>query len=456
MQLVIAFFLLLAVAAHEWPSPLGLESDSHRLWAVVFVQVLLSGVACCGWGRLLHRQPWFPLLCWTVGSTIVTVGLGWSQWVSQHWGTVPSLGALLILGPHLASLLFVWAVPLTLAHRGTPPSPARHPTCWRSSVWNPLLTRIQWQLFPILLPLAIVLIARDLLEQSSLWHQLTTTWQIGLLSTASMLVVLLIFPSVLKFWLPTGPLPHTDLQKLVDRTDRELQLKLSETAEWQTGHRLANALVLGWLPGTRRILISDVLCWALTPPQLFAVFLHEAGHLKHHHLWWRLSVIVLAGEVLLLGSIATQRELNLDQVGISPDALLAILGMIGLLLLTALLMGYVSRALEFEADSFALEYMKAMRTDLAGSPAATDFSAGPDDLISAIRSTAELTGISPDQVTWMHPSISERIERLRLCQTSPTMLLVMRRRLRVLKAALFGVIVLCAIVLALHEWAWNT
>lgn len=455
MQFLIAFALLLAIAAHEWPSPLAGVPDTHRLWAVISVQTLLSGVACCGWGRWGQWSPgqtWFPVLCWLCGSLIVTLGLGWSQWVAHHCGAIHAGSAVLILGPHLASLVLVWAVPLAVRHDGSGSVTGQKiADRWRSVVSH-LRVLFQWQLVPILLPLLTVLVARDLLEQSTVWRQLTWTMQVGVLAGSSMLVVLLGFPYLIKFWLPTKPFSNPEFQRRVDEAGQRLGLKLRETVEWQTQRRIANALVLGWLPGTRRILISDVLSWALTTPQLFAVFLHEAGHLKHQHLWWRLSVIVLAAEVLLLGSIATQRELE-PAGGAMNDMFLATVGMIGLLLLTALLMGFVSRALEFEADGFVLEYHHVEQIN--GREANTHGSPAPEDLIVAIRCTAELTGMALTHVTWMHPSIAERIERLQLCHASPRLRHVMKRRLRILKVTLLGAVLLCAGLLAMHGLVWT-
>ncbi|MDP1559789.1 MAG: M48 family metalloprotease, partial [Pirellulaceae bacterium] len=118
-----------------------------------------------------------------------------------------------------------------------------------------------------------------------------------------------------------------------------------------------------------------------------------------------------------------------------------------------LLMGFVSRALEYEADGFVLEYNQTTRTSDMESNAQT--SVTPDDLITAIRCTAELTGMALTHVTWMHPSIAERIERLQHCQTSPVLRQVMKRRLRVLKAKLLGAVLLFAGLLAMHGLVWT-
>ncbi len=458
MQCLIAFALLLAIAANEWPSPFVGVTDTHRVWAVVLVQTLLSALAGCGCDRLGPGpsnpiRTWFPILCWLAGSLIVTLGLGWSQWVANHYGMIDVGSAVLILVPHLASLVVVWAVPLALGEgrskSGTRPSMTDR---WRV-IGSHLRVRFQWQLLPILLPLLTVLIARDLLERSVLWQQLNWTMQVGVLAGASMLIVLLGFPYLIKCWLPTKPFADPDFQRCVDDAGARLGLNLRESVEWQTQMKIANALVLGWLPGTRRILISDVLCWALTPRQRFAVFLHEAGHLKRHHLWWRLSVIVLAAEVLLLGSIASQPELNWANPQESFRVFLATLGLLGLMLLTALLMGLVSRALEFEADAFVLEYDRGTpSSELEPKSLSLNL---PDDLIAAIRCTADLTGTPLTHVTWMHPSIAERIERLRFCHASPILRKLVQRRLRVLKGMLLGSILLLASLLALHGLVWT-
>lgn len=453
MQFLIAFVLLLAIAANEWPTPLAGVPDMHRIWVVLAVQVLLSGIACCRWGRWEPCRSWFPMICWTMGSLIVTVGLGWSQWVAARFGSFQTGSALVVLLPHLASLVLVWVVPLAVSvetSRGQTGSSL-------ASLWTTILShlrvRFQWQLLPILLPLLTVLTLRDVLEQSQTWQSLTWTLQIRILASASMMVVLLGFPIVIKWWLPSQPFSDSPFQHQLDSTARRLKLGLREVAEWQTQQRIANALVLGWLPGTRRILISDVLNWALTKPQLYAVFLHEAGHLKHHHLWWRLSVIILAGQILLLGSIATEREFKIVGPAVPPDMFLAIFGLVGLLLLTGLLMGLVSRALEFEADGFALQQLKA--TDEQDSMCGESSANRLEDLVTAIRSTAELTGVSLSRSTWLHPSVADRIRRLRFCDASPVLFDLMQRRLRILKFSLLTVILLCATLLALHGLVWT-
>lgn len=452
MQFLIAFVLLLAIAANEWPTPLAGVPDGHRIWVVLAVQLLLSGMACCRWGRWEPCRSWYPMFCWTLGSLIVTVGLGWSQWVASRFGSFQTLIAIVVLLPHLASLLLVWIVPLVVsAETSRSQTDSRLASLW-ATILSHLRVRFQWQLLPILLPLLTVLALRDVLEQSQTWQSFTWTLQIGILATASMMVVLLGFPIVIKWWLPSRSFADSHFQHQLDSTARRLKLGLSEVAEWQTQQRIANALVLGWLPGTRRILISDVLNWALTKPQLYAVFLHEAGHLKHHHLWWRLSVIILAGQILLLGSIATEREFKNTGPDASPDMFFAILGLLGLLLLTGLLMGLVSRALEFEADGFALQQLKATDEQkfVCGEPSANRL----EDLVTAIRSTAELTGASVARSTWLHPSVADRIQRLRWCDASPVLYESMQRRLRILKFSLLTVILLCTALLALHGSVW--
>ncbi|MBL8892788.1 MAG: M48 family metalloprotease [Planctomycetaceae bacterium] len=460
MQFLIAFVLLLAIAANEWPTPLTGVPDNHRIWGVLSVQLLLSGLACFRWGRWEPTRSWYPMICWTLGSLIVTVGLGWSQWVAARFGTFQTGSAIVVLLPHLASLVLVWVIPLTFAAVATPSRTDRNWAHRWATILGHLRVRFQWQLLPILLPLLTVLVMRDVFEQSHTWQSLTWTLQIGILASASMMVVLLGFPVVIKWWLPTQPFADALFQKHLDSTARQLKLKLREVAEWNTQQRIANALVLGWLPGTRRILISDVLSWALTKRQLYAVFLHEAGHLRHHHLWWRLSVIVLAGQILLLGSIATEREFDLVEPNAKPEMFLAILGLVGLLLLTGLLMGLVSRALEFEADGFALHQLKALgppepTTDKSDSSGREGADSRIEDLITAIRSTAELTGISLTHSTWLHPSVNDRIQRIRLCFASPVLHELMQRRLRILKFSLMTVILLCAGLLAMHGLLWT-
>ena len=60
---------------------------------------------------------------------------------------------------------------------------------------------------------------------------------------------------------------------------------------------MANAAVIGLLPGWRYVLLSDRLIETMTDAEIEAVFAHELGHIVHNHMAW----LVVFFAILILG-----------------------------------------------------------------------------------------------------------------------------------------------------------
>ena len=69
---------------------------------------------------------------------------------------------------------------------------------------------------------------------------------------------------------------------------------------WPTNGTIINAMVVGFTPGTRRIFLTDKIIQDLPEDELMAVFFHEAGHAKHHHLPLLLMLFFYVNPVLAL------------------------------------------------------------------------------------------------------------------------------------------------------------
>jgi len=482
IQFLIAIPLLLAIAAAEWPTPagwLGPTPTPTDLWAGLGLHVLLPAVALLAWQSCLPSRPFrgvphptwtnfnhvhLPLVAWSVASLSLTWVWGWSHWVTRTTDDHGLWGTTLILLPHLFGLQWVWTSPALprLWHA----SGASERPVWR--LWQQLgadlLSRLQWYLLPVLLPLIVVVAGRECLESMAFWGQLDGLSQVITLTVGSMTVVWLAFPLVLRCLLPTRPLDDITLRDWIQQTSRSLRLGCREIACWETQQRIANAMVLGGLPGCRQILISDLLCGVLTRSELYAVFLHEAGHLRRRHLGWRMVTLALATQPLLL----SLQQAHVDGAPLAHDSLAGLaqglLAFFCWFAVSLLLLGYVSRALEFDADAFAVEHalhhprqaavpcpppQASQRTNPTDSPLAPSPPAAhhptpqsgecqiqADDLISALQKTAILTRTRTDQVSWLHPSVEQRIARIRHLQTSAAFQRVANRRLRLIKALL--------------------
>lgn len=442
IQFFIAIPLLLAIAATEWPAPAGYLGPAPNLavvWWGLWLHILLPAVVLWGWQiwaatyRLgsSHFVAWLSLTVWTLASLSLTWVWGWSDWVTRVTDNHGLWATTLILLPHLFGLQWVWTTPAL--PRLWQASHTHPPTVWYlwRQLGNDLLGRLQWYLFPVLLPLLVVVGGREVLEGTAWWAGLDWMTQVVTLTAGSMFAVWLIFPLVLGYFLPTRPLDDPVLRDWARRTSRVLRLGCREVACWETHHRVANAMVLGGLPPWRRILISDVLCQRLSRAELGAVFLHEAGHLRRHHLAWRMLTLALVAQVLLLG-IRQARLMGQEPAFESLEHV--VVGMLAFfvwLLAALLLLGYVSRALEFDADAFVLDQVDSLAHPSDWRPLA-------DDLISSLNKTAVLTHMPTDRVAWLHPSIDQRISRIRHLQTSVVFRRVAQRRLRLLKALLLS------------------
>jgi Zn-dependent protease with chaperone function len=120
---------------------------------------------------------------------------------------------------------------------------------------------------------------------------------------------------------------------------------------------------------------------------------------------------------------------------------LAAVHAIGLCGLIACLLSYVSRMLEFEADDFVMEQVANATHPVSTDPGPletrhSELPCDGQDLIQAIRKAGRLNGVDPDRITWMHPSIEQRIERIGWSQRSPVYRRLAGRRIKMLKLCL--------------------
>jgi STE24 endopeptidase len=137
---------------------------------------------------------------------------------------------------------------------------------------------------------------------------------------------------------------------------------------------MSNAAVMGVVPRFRYVLLSDLLIETLSPRQVEAVFAHEVGHVRHHHMLWYLLFVVSG--VLLVEGAAELLGAGLDPNGTAALALDWTLS-IGGLLLIVLMFGLLSRRCERQSDLFAA---RALIRE-PGEPALAMFgaTAEPDD-----------------------------------------------------------------------------
>ena len=156
----------------------------------------------------------------------------------------------------------------------------------------------------------------------------------------------------------------------------------------------------------KRITLFDTLISDLETDEIVAVLAHEVGHYKRKHIIFNLaSSILLTGFTLYILSLFVNSSILSEALGISNPSFHIGLIAFGILYspiseITGLLMNYVSRVFEYQADNFAKE----------------TFAAKP--LITSLKKLSKnsLSNLTPHKayvfMHYSHPTLLERIENL--------------------------------------------
>ncbi|MBI3823499.1 MAG: M48 family metalloprotease [Planctomycetes bacterium] len=294
-----------------------------------------------------------------------------------------------------------------------------------------LLLQVRHQFFIVLPPIVVMTLLQ------AMYLVLGADGNSGWLPIVAILSILagafITMPIFLRLFLGLRPLPPGDLRDRLENAARRLGFRYSNILIWNTRDLFANAMVTGFVPWIRYKIHTDRLIDELTPDEIEAVFGHEVGHIKHHHLFFYLtffltSVILLSvlwDSVAELLNLASIRELLSTIPYAGPEDLEMFSSFAKLGVLAAymgLFFGYLSRRCERQADLFG---------------AAT---VSTDVFISALEKVAYINGISRRRFSWLHPSINQRIEFLRDMSDNPTRVPAFHLSIRLMQWSLYGLL----------------
>ena len=181
-------------------------------------------------------------------------------------------------------------------------------------------------------------------------------------------------------------------------------LRRTRAVRWNTASQSFNALVAGFVPPIRTLLMSDRLLDELPQEQVAMVVLHEAAHLRRKHVPLRmLSVVPAWGAGALLTQLA----------GDQSWAMAAGSG-IGIIM-TLVVLRLVAYRTEYDADVQACRMAEQIATQLPGVPTTYDQAA---DALSAALMRVTFDQPESRRATWLHPGVADRVDFMRRERTT--------------------------------------
>jgi Zn-dependent protease with chaperone function len=424
-------------------------------------------------GRL-HNQ---VLLFGFFVAALVGLGWGWAvyQFRSGDAGPLPGT-ELLLLAPFLAAQLLAWACfydserALYLASRRSCDGPGRPDFGSRLSY---VAFQARQKLALVFLPVLLLILQKELFRLiPSEWAE----WQAAAnyLCIGTLLIVVVTMPWMVRLLLGLRPLPPGPIRDRLQAASRRLGFRCSNLLLWNTRSGMANAMVLGVLPWVRYVVFTDRLLEDFAPEEVEAVFGHEVGHVKHHHMLYYLGFLVisvfvlglLVNAVLPLAVVAVQSGLALlgnvpvawpaalvEMLDLNKHKYLAFLPMVILLLsYIFVVFGFLSRRCERQADVFGCRAVSCHRPDCPGHdpeavPGADGRGLCPTGIrifMRALEKVASVNGISRDRPgflqSWQHSTIARRVEFLQRILDDPAVETHFQRRVALVKWVLFGVL----------------
>ncbi|HEY7310362.1 MAG TPA: M48 family metallopeptidase [Gemmataceae bacterium] len=458
--LLMVFLVLVCLPdANTWPQPLWTNSPALCV-AATWLGVLLTGlhaywVARCvsrplqgepslrerllrryERGRFHHQIGVFVvyLLC------LLVFGWGWA--VGGLWMPLPG-AELLVLAPFIVAQLLGWSAfydaeraAHLAAHRLLASEP--HAGAWleleQASAGAPTVfgSRVSYVLFQLRQKMALVFLPVALLlaqkELPRFFPELSQDWQksVNVLGIAAVLVVFAAMPWIVRLVLGLKPMPPGPLRDRLEASARRLRFRCSNILLWNTRNGMANAMVIGIVPWVRYVVFTDRLLEDFTPEEVEAVFGHEVGHIRHHHMLYYFSF--LTASVIVLGWLVAEvgRGWQWEKLLASDNyKCLTAVPLVGVLLgYIFIVFGFLSRRCERQADIFGCRAVSCSCPDCRGHEDGLVLNqrglglcpTGITTFIRALEKVAVVNGISRDRPgflqSWQHSTIGRRVEFL--------------------------------------------
>ncbi|QDV10483.1 Peptidase family M48 [Rosistilla oblonga] len=394
------------------PSPFVTAFGMVMLWGVMAKgfailnaqQVLRQQASFDQAARKLSRQlnclRWLWLPLGAVGLT----ACGFSQAVEDSpIGASMALGAMGMLIPSLAAVASTWLAERQFSDwvgeaepvQNESDSPSRFPTL--HAVMESLRLQAAWILLPVLFVFAVI----DVVNFGFVGADSQHRWVGG---AAGLLCLPFFLPMLIRFIWNTRRCEHDPQSAWLVDVVRASGLRHFRIRRWETEGRICSALVAGFIPGFRMLLLSDALLDRLDRKSTTMVVLHELAHVRRWHIALRMLTLVPTwGIVGFIGSHFAGAPLQQGAVVAAG------------LLLTLLALRWVSHATELDADRYACSLAAQIAAADSGNRLQGAVPASEVDAAYVLASA--LVDVCCDnpkacRASWMHPSLATRVDRL--------------------------------------------
>ncbi|HUU85920.1 MAG TPA: M48 family metallopeptidase [Phycisphaerae bacterium] len=384
---------------------------------------------------------------------------------------VPGLAGLIILLPFFGAsvMIFLGTYPIdrslhqiTLESR---PGEARPGV----RVWSRgqyLSFNLRHHLLVVAVPMALILAAFDWSRshEASLIRLFRLQWAPEVAPAVAAAVIFVFAPAMLRYIWPTKPLADGPLRRELESICRRIGFRYRDILVWQSGGMMVNAAVMGLFAPVRYVMLSDGLLDTMSSRQIEAVFGHEVGHIRHHHIPFFLLFAVCS--MLVLSAVIEALRLGVER-GFFELSVVTIqaIGFVCILAVWGIGFGWISRRFERQADLFGTRCVTSTSPEgcklpcsahghsPAYQPPATAVCATATAVFaSALDRVAVLNGIPPDERSWRHGSIADRIRFLTALSGDPGCARRFRRLVRRIKAAVLLLAVGGSVIAAVYLW----
>lgn len=448
MPFLLLLLLALTCLPVAWPEPpdwLGEGGSILVTWTGIFLLGLMTAVVTwrCRRRILVEPESRYTLLkrfnTFRKRHMLVLMGyylvalfsLGWGYTLQARWPGhpqhIPGM-QLLLLAPFFAGLVTSWLCFYHVEKIAHDQLALSQPF---PGLWSYLGLQMRHNLLLVVPPLFLLLFEQGLffvfpqLQESD---ALLPFLAIGLMGVAFLSI-----PLLLRYFLGLKPMPPCPLRDRLEAAAKRMGFRFSNILVWDTRNNIANAMVTGIFPWMRYIVVTDRLVHELTHEEMEAVFGHEVGHVRHHHMLF--YILFLLGSVVMLSTLG---QIVLDLLrsetfhnwfgGLAPmivgliesNEVFVMAPLLGVMAIYIFIFfGYLSRRCERQADVYGAKATSCQ------------------DFINALEKVAYLNGIPREKPGWLscwqHGTIAQRVEFMERMKADPALATDFQRRIGVLK-----------------------